>query len=190
MGTTPLTYQETFALVRELNSFADNMDKKIGALQSSYSTGKAAMLKKHSQSISTFDSNSASAIGSIKAKSKALLADAEKMQRDILALDEQLSAVDKYYVKTKKKKETQTEPTVQFGFLLAQEEGLDSRRELRGSVFRGSDSPPDCHSLPLPFEPSQNCIPAKRTSPRKTWTLSFWQGREDSNPRPTVLELL
>lgn len=111
MGTTPLTYQETFALVRELNNFADNMDKKIGALQSSYSTGKAAMLKKHSQSISTFDSNSASAIGSIKAKSKALLADAEKMQRDILALDEQLSAVDKYYVKTKKKKEEELAQT-------------------------------------------------------------------------------
>ena len=58
------------------------------------------------------------------------------------------------------------------------------------SVFRGSDSPPDCHSLPLPFESSSNYIPAKRKSPRKTWTLSFWQGREDSNPRPTVLEWL
>ena len=59
---------------------------------------------------------------------------------------------------------------------------------LRSSVFRGSDSPPDCHSLPLPFESSSIYIPAKRKSPRKTWTLSFWQGREDSNPRPTVLE--
>ena len=38
---------------------------------------------------------------------------------------------------------------------------------LRSSVFRGSDSPPDCHSLPLPFESSQNCIPAKRKSPQK-----------------------
>ena len=27
--------------------------------------------------------------------------------------------------------------------------GLDSRRELRGLVVRGSDSPLDCHSLPL-----------------------------------------
>ena len=53
---------------------------------------------------------------------------------------------------------------------------------------RTANSPPDCHSLPLPFESSPNCIPAKRKSPRKTWTLSFWQGREDSNPRPTVLE--
>ena len=59
---------------------------------------------------------------------------------------------------------------------------------LRSSVFRGSDNTLCCHSLPLPFESSPNCIPAKRKSPRKTWTLSFWQGREDSNPRPTVLE--
>ena len=30
--------------------------------------------------------------------------------------------------------------------------GFDSPRELRSSVSRGSDSPPDCHSLPLLFK--------------------------------------
>ena len=34
-------------------------------------------------------------------------------------------------------------------FTLVRETGLDSRRGLRGLVVRGSDSPPDCHSLPL-----------------------------------------
>ena len=38
-------------------------------------------------------------------------------------------------------------------FVLRRITGLDSPRELRSSVSRGSDSPPDCHSLPLPFEP-------------------------------------
>ena len=32
--------------------------------------------------------------------------------------------------------------------------GLDSRRELRALVADGSDSPPDCHSVPSPFEPA------------------------------------
>ena len=31
--------------------------------------------------------------------------------------------------------------------------GFDSPRELRASVSRGSNSPPDCYSLPLPFDP-------------------------------------
>ena len=49
-------------------------------------------------------------------------------------------------------------------------------------VFRGSDSPPDCHSLPLPFEPSQNCIPAKRKSPRKIVDFIFLAGAGGLEP--------
>ena len=33
--------------------------------------------------------------------------------------------------------------------------GLDSRRELRGLVADGSNSPPDCYSLPSLFEPAK-----------------------------------
>ena len=39
--------------------------------------------------------------------------------------------------------------------LLAYPKGFDSRRELRALVAGGSDSPPDCHSLPPLFESSQ-----------------------------------
>ena len=53
---------------------------------------------------------------------------------------------------------------------------------LRSSVFRGSDSPPDCHSLPLPFESSQNCIPAKRKSPRKIVDFFFLAGAGGLEP--------
>ena len=31
------------------------------------------------------------------------------------------------------------------------DDGIRSRHELRGSVFRGSNSPPDCYSTPLPL---------------------------------------
>ena len=55
---------------------------------------------------------------------------------------------------------------------------------LRSSVFRGSDSPPDCHSLPLPFEPSPNCIPAKRKSPRKIVDFIFLAGAGGLEPAP------
>ena len=36
-------------------------------------------------------------------------------------------------------------------FFLGGDDGIRSRHELRGSVFRGSNSPPDCYSTPLPF---------------------------------------
>ena len=51
-----------------------------------------------------------------------------------------------------------------------------------GNPARGSDSPPDCHSLPLPFEPSPNCIPAKRKSPRKKRGLFFLAGAGGLEP--------
>ena len=53
------------------------------------------------------------------------------------------------------------------------------------SVFRGSDSPPDCHSLPLPFESAN---PRTEKSQSTNALASFWQGQKDSNPRPMVLE--
>ena len=52
---------------------------------------------------------------------------------------------------------------------------------------RGSDSPPDCHSLPLPFKPFRFKSQQKE-KPTKNVDFSFWQGQKDLNPRPMVLE--
>ena len=41
-----------------------------------------------------------------------------------------------------------------------------------------------------PSSPPQIVSQQKEKAHEKSWTLSFWQGREDSNPRPTVLEWL
>ena len=62
---------------------------------------------------------------------------------------------------------------------------------LRSSVSRGSDSHLGCHSLPLHFESSHFKSLSNRKAHRLwRWTSSVWQGQEDSNPRPTVLEWL
>ncbi len=51
---------------------------------------------------------------------------------------------------------------------------------LRSSVFRGSDSPPDCHSLPLPFKSRRLYSQNKR---RHTKVPSFiWCEKRDLNP--------
>ena len=59
--------------------------------------------------------------------------------------------------------------------------GLDSPRELRSSVSRGSDSPPDCHSLPLPFLP---LISPKTKSRPQGSAFHFGSGLRGSNPPP------
>ena len=41
---------------------------------------------------------------------------------------------------------------LKFLLLLVESIGLDSRRELRGLVVDGSNSPPDCYSAPSLFE--------------------------------------
>ena len=55
--------------------------------------------------------------------------------------------------------------------LIGDSDGARSRHELRALVAVGSDSPPDCHSLPPLFEPVMTDI--------KRWRLGW-----GSNPRP------
>ena len=47
--------------------------------------------------------------------------------------------------------ETKSRVKMTLHFSLVRATGLGLARTAR-SVFRGSDSPPDCHSLPLPFK--------------------------------------
>ena len=50
---------------------------------------------------------------------------------------------------------------------------------LRSSVFRGSDSPPDCHSLPLPFKSRQ--IKTQKNTAYRSMPY-FWCEKRDLNP--------
>ena len=52
---------------------------------------------------------------------------------------------------------------------------------------RGSDSPPDCHSLPRSSSPSI-LYPTKQIRDSLRYPLFVWQGQKDSNPRHPVLE--
>ncbi len=61
------------------------------------------------------------------------------------------------------------------------------RPPLRRRPGRGSDMPPACHSLPLPFE---SLFPiSKRSSHPCGVTASFWRRERDSNPCPGIARL-
>ena len=54
----------------------------------------------------------------------------------------------------------------------------DSTLGLRSSVSRGFDSPPDCHSLPLPFESIKE---QQKNTDTRLGICIFWRLKQDSN---------
>ena len=102
---TPLSYVETFQLIQELNSFIDQQDNAIIAAQQQYAGLKKKITDENAANTSKFNSDCEAAITSVRSKSQSLILDAKKIKSEVHGLDEKLSSVDKYYVKTKRKKE-------------------------------------------------------------------------------------
>ena len=100
-----LAQSEIIALITDLNAFADSAETLINTTQTNYDKDKRLLLNRHSSVLSTLDSTYKANCASVDNKSKQTISDAKKILSEITKLDEKLSSVDKYYVKTKKKKE-------------------------------------------------------------------------------------
>ena len=100
-----LAQSEIIALITDLNAFADSAETLINTTQTNYDKDKRLLLNRHSSTLSTLDSTYKANCASVQSKSKQTISDAKKILAEITKLDEKLSSVDKYYVKTKKKKE-------------------------------------------------------------------------------------
>ena len=100
-----LAQSEIIALITDLNAFADSAETLINTTQTNYDKDKRLLLNRHSSVLSTLDSTYKANCASVENKSKQTISDAKKILSEITKLDEKLSSVDKYYVKTKKKKE-------------------------------------------------------------------------------------
>ena len=107
MEHTPITYQEIFQLIQELNALVDELDNVVLHTQQQYKTRKTKLTEEHAQSLSRFDVDCQDAVTATRAKAQKLIADAQKIQGEVHSIDEQLESVDKYYVKTKKKREVE-----------------------------------------------------------------------------------
>lgn len=102
-----ITQTEIFALIAEINSFADQAETLINNNRSSYERNKKAMTTRHSSTVSQLDKSYKANCDTISSKSRKTIADAKRMLADVDALDGRLSQVDKYYRKTKEKKEAE-----------------------------------------------------------------------------------
>lgn len=100
-----LAQSEIVALVADINSFAERSEILISTTQKKYEEEKKALKVRHSSELSSIDSAYTANCSSVQNKSKQTIADAKKIYAEIAGLDTKLSKIDKYYVKTKQKKE-------------------------------------------------------------------------------------
>lgn len=96
---------EIISLIADLNSFADRAERLISTTQSTYDGNKRKLLTKHSSELSSLESSYKSSCSAVSQKAHRTISEAKKILSEIDKLDDKLSKVDKYYVKTKKKKE-------------------------------------------------------------------------------------
>lgn len=102
-----ITQAEIFALIAEVNAFADSSESLINNSRSTYDRNKQALLNRHNSTLSQLEKSYKSNCDAISSKSKRTIKEAQQMLTDIEALDTRLSQIDKYYRKTKEKKEAE-----------------------------------------------------------------------------------
>lgn len=100
-----LPQSEIVALIADLNVFADSAENLINITQTKYDEDKKLLLNRHSNIVANLDNTYKANCLSVQNKSKQTIEDAMKILAEITKLDERLSNIDKYFVKTKKKKE-------------------------------------------------------------------------------------
>lgn len=96
---------EIIALISNINTFADDSEKLIRTTKANYDREKNVLQVRHKSVMSALESSYGNSSASVRTKSQQTLVNAKEILLGITMLDEQLSQVDKYYVKTKKKKE-------------------------------------------------------------------------------------
>ena len=98
---------DIFTLIADINAFADHAETLINNNRAAYDRNKKSMQTRHSSSVSQLEKSYKANCDTISSKSKKTISDAQRMLADVDGLDARLSQVDKYYRKTKEKKEAE-----------------------------------------------------------------------------------
>lgn len=100
-----ISQKEIIALISDINVFADGAEQLIATTQQNYDRDRALLLTRHKSALSSLESTYKANCNAVNTKSSQTIAEARAILSEIERLDTKLSSVDKYYVKTKKKKE-------------------------------------------------------------------------------------
>lgn len=100
-----IAQDEIISLVSDLNAFADSAEQLIGSTQMNYEKDKKLLLNRHNSELTSLEALYKKNCAAVSSKSRKTINDARSILAEIDKLDEKLSKVDKYYVKTKDKRE-------------------------------------------------------------------------------------
>lgn len=102
-----ITQMEVFALIGEINDFADRSESLINRTRTSYEQNKRTLISRHNSTLAQLEKSYKSNCEAISSKSSKTIKEAHQMLSDVESLDARLTQVDKYYLKTKIKKEAE-----------------------------------------------------------------------------------
>lgn len=107
-----MTQAEVFALIGEINDFADRSEALINRTRTSYEQNKKILTSRHNSALAQLEKSYKNNCDAISSKSNKTIKEARQMLSDVESLDTRLVQVDKYYLKTKTKKEAELADTI------------------------------------------------------------------------------
>ena len=99
-----ITYQTVLSVINNINSFAEQADRKIQQLWNDFGNSKRNLEEQYNRFMSSASSELEKNTAAIKTKAMLFKDSAEKTYQDVISLDAALAGVDKYYVKTRANK--------------------------------------------------------------------------------------
>lgn len=99
-----ITYKTVLMLINDINSFAEQSDQKIQQLWNNFNNSKQRLEEQYNQLMKKASTNYDNCASAIRKKATALKESADKIYKEVLALDASLVNADKYYVKTRANK--------------------------------------------------------------------------------------
>lgn len=100
-----VSQDQIIALVAALNSFADGAENLINSAQSAHAAEQEKLKRTQNAQLAGLDANCKTECEAVNQKAQSAIRDARKILVEVTKLDRQLSNIDKYYSKTKVRKE-------------------------------------------------------------------------------------
>lgn len=100
-----INYKYMIGIVANLHSFIDEAENAINTTFANYNSSQNAVIATRTQSLQNLTNRYNSQHSGLKAQSQKIISDAQTIYNNIVSLEEELEATDKYFIKTKVKKE-------------------------------------------------------------------------------------
>lgn len=98
-------YQNIIHLIQDLNAFIDRMDSRIQSAKNAYASQREAFAAKQEEQLRQFETRCGQEKESVTRQAAQMLEEAVAIQNEVARLDKKLEAADKYYQKTKQKRQ-------------------------------------------------------------------------------------